>query len=618
MTTQSFKTTVAAAILLFVCIGAVSGTTITAQGGTIPSTGSSVDFPISVDSLPDGLSGFVMTVSLSDSSKAEITTAITPPWADLSDIGGELISGPDKHVSVMADSVDVSMATLEENFLPAGNLTLLTLRIEGTVQGQTELRITNLDIQDKDGNSIDAAVQNGIIIIGESTTPGIPSEPGSMEIQSTPAGANAYLDGDLVGVTPYIVEDLSPGVYTVLIQQDGYEPYENTTVAVSSGLTTLVTATLEPVSPSETPPDTSPGMPSGTPPETGSIEIRSTPAGADAYLEGDFVGVTPHVVENLSPGVYTVRIQKDEYGPYENTSVAVSSGNTTVVSAILPLASSSEGTGSLDISSIPSDADVYLDDIFKGPTHLVIEDLEPGAYMLSIDKEGYDTWYQAITIVAGDTIFISAPLTPIPTITQTATPTPTALPSATGGLFVVSEPTATVFIDGTERGQSNAVINKVPSGIRNVTLFKAGFAPKSMMVTIGVADVTVTSKIILEQESVSPPPTSLPATQAATPSTTFSTSKTTPASPGSYPQVPTTGGVFVYSVPFGCSVFIDETNKGLSPGLFTGIEPGNHVVRLTLGGYRDVDQSITVQAGVITIVSAMMVPDFTVLVSAFS
>jgi hypothetical protein len=74
----------------------------------------------------------------------------------------------------------------------------------------------------------------------------------------------------------------------------------------------------------------------------------------------------------------------------------------------------------------------------------------------------------------------------------------------------------------------------------------------------------------------------------------------------------------VYSVPFGCSVFIDETYKGLSPGLFTGIEPGNHVVRLTLGGYQDVDQPITVQSGVITIVSAMMVPDFTVLVSAFS
>jgi hypothetical protein len=580
MTTHNIKITIAASILLFVCIGVVSGTTITAQGGTIPSPGSTGEFPIIVDSLPNGLSGFVMTVTLSDPLKAEITEAITPPWADISLIGGTLASGPDQHVSVMAGSVDLSIATFEENFKPSGNLTLVTLEIQGVAQGSTGLQITNVDIEDMDGNPIAASVQNGTIVIG-SVTP---------TVSPTPTET----------VSPTPTETVSP------------TPTETVSPTPTETVSPTPTETVSPT-PTET------ESPIVTPTETGSIDVQSTPGGGNVYLEGNLVGVTPVVVADLSPGLYTVLIQKDGYDTFENTSVIVSAGNTTQVYAVLEQTpSSSDTTGSLDITSIPSNAEVYLDDAYKGRTPLLIVNLDPGAYMLRIEKEGYNSWYQGITIVAGKTIFITAPLTPIPTTIPTTTPTPTQVSVGMGGLYVVSEPTATVFVDGIERGKSNEVIDKVPAGIWNMTLFKAGFVPKSVMVTIGINRVTVTAKIVLEPGAGPTTQTTIPTTQPTSTSTPTTQPTVTPGNPGPYPPLPTTGGVFVYTVPFGCSVYIDDIYKGSSPNLFTSIQPGNHFVKLALTGYQDSVRPITVNAGDITMVTAMMIPDFSALVSAFS
>jgi hypothetical protein len=541
MITLTIKQVIAAIILLIACAGLVSGTTITAQGGPIPAPGDIREFPIIVDSLPNGLSGFTMTITLSDPLKAEINEIITPPWADIGDINGTLVSGPNQHVSVMADSVGLSIATFEENFSPDGNLILVTLEIEGVTQGSTGLQITDVDIQDEGGNPIATSVQNGVIVIGN--------------------------------VTPTATSTETP--------------------------TTTPTATPT-ATPTEPPSET-----------TGSIDVQSTPEGGDVYLDGNLVGLTPVVVADLSPGQYTVVIQKDGYEPFENTSVIVSEGNTTSVVAVLEPTPSSGTTGSLDITSIPSGADVYLDDAFEGSTPLLIVNLDPGAYMLRIEKQGYNSWYQGITVIGGETIFITAPLTPTPTINPTPTSTPTPSSVATGGLFVVSEPPATVFVDGIERGKSNEVIDKVPTGVRNVTLFKAGFIPKSVMVNIGVAKVTVTAKIVLEPGAGPTLPTNLPTAQPTTASTTVPTTipTTVPNSPNPYQSIPSTGGVFIYSVPFGSSVYIDDVYKGVTPNLFISIPPGVHSLKVTLPGYRDVYRSVTVNSGEISIVSILMTLD---------
>ena len=164
-------------------------------------------------------------------------------------------------------------------------------------------------------------------------------------------------------------------------------------------------------------------------------------------------------------------------------------------------------------------------------------------------------------------------------------------------------------------GSSNEVIDKVPAGLRQVTVFKAGYVPVTLEVSIPVNMVAVTQKIVLEHGEGPTPPTTAPTTA---PTTSATTAPTTSPTTGPFPPVPTTGGLFVYTVPFGSSVFLDDVYLGISPGLFTSIPPGTYDLDLELPGYAEVEREVTIYPGDITTVTAMMIPDIAALLSAFS
>ncbi|MDO9325775.1 MAG: PEGA domain-containing protein [Methanoregula sp.] len=65
------------------------------------------------------------------------------------------------------------------------------------------------------------------------------------------------------------------------------------------------------------------------------------------------------------------------------------------------------------------------------------------------------------------------------------------------------------------------------------------------------------------------------------------------------PEVPvqTTGNVTVYSSPIGTSILIDGIYYGTTPANLTGIQQGNHILRLTQSGYYDYEGSIYVIPG---------------------
>jgi hypothetical protein len=57
---------------------------------------------------------------------------------------------------------------------------------------------------------------------------------GSLMVQGTPAGTSIYVDGQLKGKSPIIVNDLLIGSHKVRIEKDGYEKYEKT-IQVTEG-----------------------------------------------------------------------------------------------------------------------------------------------------------------------------------------------------------------------------------------------------------------------------------------------------------------------------------------------------------------------------------------------
>ncbi|MFA6424687.1 MAG: PEGA domain-containing protein [Phycisphaerae bacterium] len=71
-------------------------------------------------------------------------------------------------------------------------------------------------------------------------------------------------------------------------------------------------------------------------PLTGSLEIRSTPKGAMAYINQEYQGNTPTTINELEPGQYEIRLEKEKYKTYLAAATVVA-GKTEQIKAMLEL-----------------------------------------------------------------------------------------------------------------------------------------------------------------------------------------------------------------------------------------------------------------------------------------
>jgi hypothetical protein len=165
------------------------------------------------------------------------------------------------------------------------------------------------------------------------------SRSGSLEVTSTPAGqeVQVILDGNLMGVTPLHIANLSPGYHQVELYSPGYrnktEPVTviaGQTMHISADYSPLQTPAPETSIPSLTPemtptPTETPGSLPVTPPRLGSLYVTSFPSGATIYLNGRGYGTTPNLIQNLTPGSYELRLSLVGWEDYR-ISISVSPG----------------------------------------------------------------------------------------------------------------------------------------------------------------------------------------------------------------------------------------------------------------------------------------------------
>jgi len=145
---------------------------------------------------------------------------------------------------------------------------------------------------------------------------------GWIYVSSSPGGASVTLDGNPVGQTPYSgslkLSNIATGDHTVALSLAGYAPYSART-SVSPNTVSEVSAVLQPSAPV-----------SGT----GGISITSTPAGAQAFLDNAFIGITPLTLNAVAAGTHTVSVRMDGYQEY-STTIPVNANAVSTVSAAL-------------------------------------------------------------------------------------------------------------------------------------------------------------------------------------------------------------------------------------------------------------------------------------------
>jgi PKD repeat protein len=151
--------------------------------------------------------------------------------------------------------------------------------------------------------------------------------------------------------------------------------------------------------------------------------------------------------------------------------------------------------------------------------------------------------------------------------------------TATAGTLAISStpPGAIVFIDNVIKGITPVTLTDTAAGTHTLLLTRTGYEDYTRSFTI-------------EPSS--------PATLGAT--------LTRIAAPTTQPS-PLYGSIAVTSIPPGATLTLDGRQRGAAPAVITDIPPGNHDLTLSLAGYDDWSQVVSVGSGHTAAVNAVLV-----------
>lgn len=134
---------------------------------------------------------------------------------------------------------------------------------------------------------------------------------GTVKIVSPVPEAEVHVDGERLGSVPQ-ERELSPGEHFVVVSKPGYKRFEEKLV-VEEGKIVTVTAELKAV---------------------GGLRFLSNPGGASVMMDGEAIGTTPFVNEEIATGEHIITVRLSGYYDFE-TSVKVEGGKMKVVNAVL-------------------------------------------------------------------------------------------------------------------------------------------------------------------------------------------------------------------------------------------------------------------------------------------
>lgn len=172
-----------------------------------------------------------------------------------------------------------------------------------------------------------------------------------------------------------------------------------------------------------------------------------------------------------------------------------------------------ERTGLIVADSIPTGAQVYLDDRLTSATNTSIAFLEPKTYKVRIEKEGFTKWQKEVTVVADLATEIHAllfPLAPeIKPLTTTGASYPTLSPDGTKIVYGVASERGGIYLQPmTETpfgfGQSTKILTKNTAGFDfSKAVFTWGPDSKQLIATFFDDKGLAVANLIIDSDKTS-------------------------------------------------------------------------------------------------------------------
>jgi hypothetical protein len=137
-----------------------------------------------------------------------------------------------------------------------------------------------------------------------------------------------------------------------------------------------------------------------------SLAVHSDPPEALVTINNGNAQKTPWTYNNLASGKYLVHVAYFGFAPYTGY-VDLTAGQTVTLSIPLELLGVA---GSLQVSSVPAGASVFINGLSYGKTNRAIGNLAPGLHAVMIQLPGYDDWHGTIEINPRVTSYLIAEL----------------------------------------------------------------------------------------------------------------------------------------------------------------------------------------------------------------
>jgi hypothetical protein len=305
---------------------------------------------------------------------------------------------------------------------------------------------------------------------------------------------------------------------------------------------------------------------------TSILQVSSSPSNAQACLDQWYCQGTPATFLETADSYHSLTVYQAGYTQSSQTVYAPDAGETTSIN--VNLVSSPSQTGVLNLDSNPSNAGVWIDNVYYGTTPQTIGDLNSATHTLILKKAGYFDFTVPMSIASGETTNLIETLTPY---------TPA---SGYGDIQITTTPLGgAVYVDNNYEGITVAGVNGASS-----PLYVTQLSPGSYIVSITLANYqTYTTTATVTAGSVY----TIQATLV-------------PVTPGSTPI--TNGVITVESNPAGANIYLDNAFKGITPLTLVNVPEGTHIVLLRLTGYQDWQVSKNVPAGGSVDTSGILAP----------
>ena len=232
----------------------------------------------------------------------------------------------------------------------------------------------------------------------------------SVPANATLSGAKVFIDNEYKGTVPFRSERLKSGSHDVRIMQNMYAPAQQT-VTVADNQTVEVAPVLSA--------------------DFATLTL-TTAAEAEIWINDQLRGKGSWTGD-LSSGAYTIECRRESHRKTvkELAVTPAMTGQTITLASPVPI------YGTIDITSSPAGADIYIDNVKVGTSPMIIPECLIGNHTVSITKQGYSQFTQTINVAENATAEVSATL-------QNGRP-----------ITITAADNAIIHIDGTSMGTSS-------------------------------------------------------------------------------------------------------------------------------------------------------------------